>query len=175
MSHSSHSTNHHAAHPTGTVEPDYVDIGAIYKFGIGLAVITIAAHILMYWMWLSLTASVDASNPPRVYPLGAETQETRRPPEPRLQDGVSSDNGGRLLSHEEVPGRSLGVREALKALRDEEDQVLSSYHWVDRNNQIVRVPVADAMKLTLQRGLASRAQTPAAAAAVAAPATREGK
>jgi hypothetical protein len=175
MAHSSHSASHNAAPPTGTVEPDYVDIGAIYKFGIGLAVITIVSHILMYWMWISLTASVDASNPPRVYPLDAETQETRRPPEPRLQEGVSADNGGRLLPHEEVPGRSLGVREALKNLHDEEDQILSSYHWVDRNNQIVRIPVADAMKLTLQRGLASRAQTPAAAAPVAAPITREGK
>lgn len=174
MSHSSHSSNHTPA-PTGTVEPDYVEIGTIYKFGIGLTVIVVVSQLLMYWMMVAGSASVDASNPPRVYPLAEAAQETRRPPSPRLQEGVTSDNGGRLLLPEEVPGRSLGVREALKALRDEEDQLLTGYGWVDRNNQIVRIPIADAMKLTLQRGLPSRAQMAAEAPAAAAPATQERK
>ena len=42
--------------------------------------------------------------------------------------------------------------------------MLDGYRWVDRNNGIVRIPVDDAMKLTLQRGLPSRRQAPAAAA-----------
>ena len=175
MSHSSHSAQHTPAHPTATVEPDYVEVGTIYKFGIGLTVIIVISQLLMYWMMVAGTASVDASNPPRVYPLAEGAQETRRPPDPRLQDGVTSDNGGRLLLPEEVSGRSLGVREALKALRDEENQRLTGYGWVDRNNQIVRIPIADAMKLTLQRGLPSRAQTAAEAPAAAATATQERK
>ena len=175
MSHSSHSSNHNPAHPTATVEPDHVEVGTIYKFGIGLAVIVIVSQLLMYWMMVAGGASVDASNPPRVYPLAEAAQETRRPPDPRLQDGVTSDNGGRLLTPEEVPGRSLGVREALKALRDEEAQLLTGYGWVDRNNQIVRIPIADAMKLTLQRGLPSRAPAAAEAPAAVAPAAQERK
>ena len=175
MSHSSHSSNHNPAHPTATVEPDHVEVGTIYKFGIGLAVIVIVSQLLMYWMMVAGGASVDASNPPRVYPLAEAAQETRRPPDPRLQDGVTSDNGGRLLTPEEVPGRSLGVREALKALRDEEAQLLTGYGWVDRNNQIVRIPIADAMKLTLQRGLPSRAPAAAEAPVAVAPAAQERK
>lgn len=175
MSHSSHSSNHGAALPTGTVEPDYVDTPAIYKFGVGLTVITIISHIAMYWVWTVSYVSPQAETP-RLYPLAAATQETRRPPQPRLQDGVVTDNGGRRLSPEELKDdRNLGVREALQALRDEEDHVLTGYAWVDHNNQIVRIPVADAMKLTLQRGLPSRAQTAAEAPAQAAPATQERK
>ena len=43
-------------------------------------------------------------------------------------------------------------------MRAAEDEILKGYRWVDRNNNIVRIPVADAMKLTLQRGLPSRQQ-----------------
>lgn len=175
MSHSSHTANHNPSHPSKSVEPDYIEIGTIYKFGIGLTVIVIISQLLMYWMMLYGANKVDASNPPRLYPLAEVGQETRRPPAPRLQDGVTSDNGGRLLPPEEVPGRSLGVREALQLLREEEDHTLNGYSWVDRNSQIVRIPIADAMKLTLERGLPSRPQTPAEAPAAAASTTQERK
>ena len=39
--------------------------------------------------------------------------------------------------------------------------MLNGYRWVDRNKNIVRIPVADAMKLTLQRGLPARQQAAA--------------
>ncbi len=174
MSHSSHSANHGAAVPTGTVEPDYVDTAAIYKFGVGLTVITIISHLAMYWIW-TVSYNRPPAETPRLYPLAAATQETRRPPQPRLQDGVVTDNGGRLLPEEETKDHNLGVREALQALHEEEDRVLTGYAWVDHNNQIVRIPVTDAMKLTLQRGLPSRTQTAAEAPAAAAPATQERK
>lgn len=170
MSHSSHA---HADHePTITAEPDHVDVAAVFRFAIGLAVITILAHILMYFTWHAGVAAVDASNPPPKYPLAVATQDTRRPPLPRLQDGVQNDNGGRLLQPTDMPDRNLGVREALKSLREEEQQILTGYSWVDRNRQIVRIPIADAMKLTLQRGLPSRQQTSTEPAADTAPATQ---
>jgi hypothetical protein len=101
----------------------------------------------MLWMWSVEVANVDASNPPRVFPL-AVLQDERQPPEPRLQTNPKAD---------------------LSDLRAYEKQVLEGYTWVDRNNNIVRIPVADAMRLTLQRGLASRPQ-PAADATGQAPA-----
>lgn len=158
MAHSD-STHGHAA-PTSGVEEDHVNLRAIFSFGIGLVVVTTVVHLLMLWMWHIEVANIDASNPPRVYPLAAQTQEERRPPIPRLQDGIET----------------AGPKEALKELHEEEDQVLNNYSWVDRNNEIVRIPVADAMKLALQRGLPSR---PAAAAggqgAAAAPAATQEK
>lgn len=145
MSHSSHAN---VPPSTSGVEEDVIDFKGVYGFGIGLAVVTIIAHILMVWMFKAEVAAVDASNPPRVYPL-AVLQDDRQPPEPRLQTNPRQD---------------------LADLRAAEVTVLSGYSWVDRNNQIVRIPVADAMRLTLQRGLPSRQDAVAAAASTDAPA-----
>jgi hypothetical protein len=154
--HSSHAIPASHEAPTSGVQEDNVDIRGIFGFGIGLAVVTLVVMGLMLWMYSLEVAHVDASNPPRVYPLAAESQEERRPPMPRLQDGIET----------------AGPKDALQELRAEEDVRLNGYGWIDRNKNIVRIPVADAMKLTLQRGLPSRQQTngeaPAAAAAQAA-------
>lgn len=145
MSHSSHA---HTPPPTSGVEADSIDFKAVCGFAIGLAVITIAAQLLMLWMFKAEVAAVDASNPPRMFPL-AVLEDERQPPEPRLQTNPKQD---------------------LADLRAAEAVVLSGYSWVDRNNQIVRIPVTDAMRLTLQRGLPSRQDAAAAAAPAAAPA-----
>ena len=57
------------------------------------------------------------------------------PPEPRLQ---------------------TTPREDLRILREQEDAVLNSYGWVDRSTGVVRIPIEEAMKLTVQRGLPAR-------------------
>ena len=159
--HSSDATHgsHHAS--TTGVEEDHIDLRAVFGFGIGLAVVAIVVHGLMLWMYSIEVAHVDASNPPRVFPLAAAAQEERRPPTPRLQDGVETS----------------GSRQALQELHAEEDARLNGYMWVDRNASVVRIPVAEAMKLTLQRGLPSRPQQTdgAAPAAAAAPANTQGK
>jgi len=170
MSHSSHSN---APQQTSGVQEDILDIKGIFGFGIGLTVVVIIAQILMLWMFKAEVASVDAANPPRVYPTAAD-HDDRRPPEPRLQGGVKTNNEGRLLPDSEIADRNLGVREALKDLRDEEDALLSGYRWVDRNGQIVRIPIADAMKLTLAQGLPVRqAAEPVAAPAATADAEKK--
>ena len=148
MSHSSHAN---VPPSTSGVEEDFIDFKGVYGFGIGLAVVTIIAHILMLWMFKAEVAAVDASNPPRVYPL-AVLQDDRQPPEPRLQ---------------------TNPKQELADLRAAEAAVLTGYSWVDRNNQVVRIPVTDAMRLTLQRGLPSRQE--AAAAPAAAPAATQEK
>jgi hypothetical protein len=54
----------------------------------------------------------------------------------------------------------VNPREDLRDLRAQENQTLNGYSWVDRNTGVVRIPIADAMKLTIQRGLPSRPQQP---------------
>ena len=141
MSHSSHAVNHAPGKPTSSVEPDYIDIQAVLKFGAGLAVVTIGSALLMIWMYKAEVAAVDASNPPRVFGI-AVGEDERLPPTPRLQ---------------------MTPKEDLLDFRAAERTALSSYGWVDRHKGIVRIPVADAMKLTLERGLPFRAQTAGAA------------
>jgi len=74
------------------------------------------------------------------YPL-ATTQERRLPPEPRLQP---------------VPPEWRTPREDLRDFRRQEDETLSTYGWADKNAGAVRIPIGEAMKLTVQRGLPAR-------------------
>jgi hypothetical protein len=46
----------------------------------------------------------------------------------------------------------------LRAIRAQEEQVLSTYGWVDQQKGIVRIPIARAIDLLAQRGLPSRPQ-----------------
>ena len=74
---------------------------------------------------------------PAEYPL-ASSQGDRLPPEPRLQ---------------------TNPREDLRTLRAKEDELLGSYGWVDKNAGVVRIPIEDAMKLTVERGLPARQES----------------
>lgn len=167
----SHNTSNHGT-PSGWTEPDVIDLGSIVKFALGLAVITALAHIAMVFTYNAEIKAIDATHATHVYPM-LDTSDHRRPPEPRLQGGVQSDNG-RLLLPEERFEHNPGVREALAELRATEANLVGTYGWVDKTNQVVRIPVADAMRLTLQRGLPAREATPATAPA-AAPAAQEEK
>jgi hypothetical protein len=90
----------------------------------------------MWLLFLYLGAHEAATTPPQ-YPLAAE-QRDQLPPEPRLQTTPRQD---------------------LKDLRTEEQEWLATYGWVDRNAGVVRIPIDEAIKLTLQRGLPSRPAT----------------
>jgi hypothetical protein len=96
----------------------------------------VATGFVMVLMWLLLRSfeARDAKQAPRLYPLAAG-QDSRVPPEPRLQ---------------------TNPREDLADLRAREDARLHSYGWVDKNAGVVRIPIDDAIKLTLERGLPSR-------------------
>jgi hypothetical protein len=131
---------HHGGTPHGADEnPEVhheasdVNIRAILGFGVGLIVVGIGASF-MVWLLFQYFASREAKRVPPEYPL-AVSQGERMPPEPRLQ---------------------TAPREDLRELRASEDELLSSYGWVDRNAGIVRIPINEAMRLTLERGLPTR-------------------
>ena len=50
-----------------------------------------------------------------------------------------------------------------EAFRAREEGVLESYGWVDQKAGIVRIPIEEAMRLLVERGLPSPAPSPAAA------------
>src|SRR5439155_20366353 len=114
-------------------ETSDVNLRAILGFGAGLAV---AGVVISFLVWLLFTYfSVREARPVApVYPL-ATTQENRLPPEPRLQ---------------------TQPREDLRELRAHEDEILTSYGWVDRNAGVVRIPIDRAMQIAVQRGLPVR-------------------
>jgi hypothetical protein len=115
-------------------EPDDVSLRALLGSALGLVVVTVVFAALA-WVLFAYLLHREAAHVTPVLPLAAG-QEHRVPPEPRLQ------------SH---------PREDMLKLRAEEERTLDSYGWVDREAGIVRIPIDEAMKLAVERGLPARA------------------
>jgi hypothetical protein len=123
-------------------EASDVNIGPIVGFGTGLILVGVVIHLLIVLLFRYFDARETARQTIE-YPL-AITEGTRLPPEPRLQTNPRQD---------------------LRDLRAQEDEILDTYGWVDRNAGVVRIPIDEAMRLTVQRGLPARDPTSRAAGA----------
>ena len=122
----------HPEHPVHRETSD-VAIGGIVRFAVGLVVTGVVISVLVWFLYSYLRRDVRPAVPAE-FPLAA-TSLRRLPPEPRLQ---------------------TEPREDLKNLREREDLALTTYGWVDKNAGIVRIPIDQAKKLVLERGLPSR-------------------
>jgi hypothetical protein len=131
------------AHEEQQVNPEVqhehsdVNISAILGFGGALIVVAVVIHLLIYVLFGYFNSREQLQTAVE-YPLAA-AQGRREPPEPRLQTAPRQD---------------------LADLRAKEDDMLTSYGWVDKNAGVVRIPIDAAMKLTLERGLPARQVKP---------------
>jgi len=110
-----------------------VSLSTVIGFAVALLASAVLIYLLVWGLFLYLSgqairrgATVDRSSQQLPQPL---------PPEPRLQTDPRAD---------------------LIRFREAEDRMLSTYGWVDRNAGIVRIPIDEAMKLTVERGLPAR-------------------
>jgi len=129
--HGSHAIDAHD-NPEVRHESSDINIRGVFAFGASLYV-TLVFVALFVWLTFRFFDARDRRASVPQFPLAA-SQAARVPPEPRLQTTPRQD---------------------LLDLRASEEQVLNSYGWVDKNAGVVRIPIDEAMKLTVQRGLAS--------------------
>lgn len=122
-------------------EPDQIDGRGIQKFTVGLVVICLVVMVGLAGLYKVFLAREDARQP-TADTLGANARGV--PPGPRLEVTPAED---------------------LKRIRESEDQILGSYSWVDRENGIIRLPIARAMELVVERGLPTRKAGPVEAGA----------
>jgi hypothetical protein len=120
----------HARH-----EESDINVRAILGTGAGMIVGAVVIGVVV-WALFVLLSKREARDVLTEFPL-ASGQAQRLPPEPRLQ---------------------TDPREDLRALRQAEDNALQSYGWIDKNTGVVRIPIDQAMKLTLERGLPVRTE-----------------
>jgi hypothetical protein len=132
----------HAAHPPHAGdnpavhhEESDVNIRGILTFGVALIVSAIVIHLVVGGVFKYLDIREARQAQPE-YPLAA-AEENRLPPEPRLQTNPRQD---------------------LADLRGREEQALTTYSWVDKNAGVVRIPIDEAIKKTLERGLPARTE-----------------
>ena len=113
------------------------NVGIIVKFGMWLAISAIVIHI---GLGLLFVVFVKQSEETVVeFPLAG--QEHRLPAAPTLQQFPENE---------------------FHDFRGREDAVLHQYGWVNKETGAVRMPIEEAMRLTVERGLPVRApqQTP---------------
>jgi len=153
--HHAHGAGHHA-----TADDEYAftpegaghehtdaSVGLIVKFAVWLVVSALLVHVASKVVFDVMVSQSEESGTLE-FPLAGRPTETRLPAGPRLQ---------------RVPAAEI------YQFRLQERQILNSYGWVDRNAGTVRIPIDEAMRLTLERGLPSRAQAPASPDGAAAP------
>jgi hypothetical protein len=113
-----------------------VNVRSLLMFCLGLAGVVAVAFVAMYGLFIVFDRQAD-QNDPVLSPLTLPAGEL--PPEPRLL----TDEPGNLLQ-----------------VKSEEQQILQGYGWVDQKAGTARIPIDEAKKKLLERGLPVRAGTP---------------
>jgi len=128
--------------PGGSTPEEFdrdVDIRGVVWTGVGLAAITAAAFVLMWFFVRGLMASGEARDPePLPMP---EAAEPALPPGPRLQ---------------------ATPEEELREMLGREKELLETYGVIDGEGGYARIPIERAMELTLERGVGAPSEAPAA-------------
>jgi hypothetical protein len=135
--------------PAVSYERSDLDIFAVTKFGIGLAIGTVVAVFLMWGLFEWFLNHQDQA----MENLPASVVEARKgllPPEPRLQsmgntEAPNIDRGDLRSPHVE-----------LGKFREDEARQSAMYAWVDPAKGIVRIPIEVAKDLVLKKGLPSK-------------------
>ena len=121
----------HAGH-----EHTDASVGVIVRFGVWLLVSALVVHVgmwLLFVLFVEQREEVPARQP---YPIAAG-QEPRLPAGARLQTSPPNE---------------------LYEFRVREQQQLEGYGWADRAAGRVQIPISEAMRLVVERGLPARAR-----------------
>lgn len=114
-------------------EESDVNVGAIIRYGIGLLAVAVVIHVFLWWLLGSYERRLDRAQT-QVYPMAAGQQD-RLPPSPRFQRNPQED---------------------LQELRAKQGALLEGYGWVNKEAGVARIPIEEAMKIVVERGLPAR-------------------
>ena len=131
------STTPHEAHPVHAHEETDVVLRPVVIAGIGLLLLLVVAAVAMFGLF-QIMAHQEARLSPPANPLAA-AEGPRLPPAPRLQAHPLKD---------------------LQELRKAENELLTTYGWVDKSAGTVRIPVSRAIDILAQRAGDTGAATP---------------
>lgn len=114
-------------------EESDVNVGAIIRYGISLLVVGAVMLVFLWWLLGAYERQHERAQT-QVYPLAAGQQD-RLPPFPRFQQNPQQD---------------------MQELRAKQKALLEGYGWVNKDAGIARIPIEDAMKMVVERGLQVR-------------------
>lgn len=125
--------------PGAEYEHTDANVWIIVKFLVWLTISAVVIHFglgLMYGFLIEQSKETGD----RQYPMAAPADERRLPATPRLQQFPQNERYEFRLS---------------------EDELLNHYGWMNKNAGTVHIPIADAMRVLVERGLPARVQDPA--------------
>lgn len=125
----------HIQNPDVSHELSDVNTKPIYKFGFWMIVIVVGTAVLM-WLFYTTLASREAKNDP-AKPVIPNTA-SKLPPEPRLQL---------------APGHEVHPLNEMAEMHAQQTAWLNGYGWMDKNAGTARIPIAEAKRLLLAKGL----------------------
>jgi hypothetical protein len=114
-------------------EESDVNVSAIIRYGIGLLVIAAFLHLFLWWLQGTYSRQNERAQT-QVYPLAAGQQD-RLPPSPRFQENPQQE---------------------LQDLLAKQKALLEGYGWINKDEGVARIPIDDAMKMVVERGVPVR-------------------
>jgi hypothetical protein len=147
------STESHKGGPAGARPPHHEDVAfepsdvrtrSIITFLAGLAATLAASFLLAYLVYRGATRYTEESYAPP--PASREGAGPTLPPEPRLQG---------------VPGHLTDAQQDWRNKKKEDTKANEKLEWIDRSSGIAQIPVKDAMKIIVEKGLPAVPAPPA--------------
>jgi len=121
--------------PGAGYEHTDANVWILTKFALWLLVSALVVHAGL-WLAFALLVEQRAAKTEAEFPLAVEVSDRPRlPAEPRLQRSPASE---------------------IYDFRRQEEAILNGYGWIDKEAGTVRIPIDQAMRLMLERGLPSR-------------------
>jgi hypothetical protein len=138
----SHPANGEPRHDTVAYESRDVQVNTIYWYLFSLAVATVLAFGSAVIILRVTTRMLVATDAPML-PMRKEMTEQQRmarayPPEPRLQG---------------VPGHPNDGQQDMRDKLREDTEANEQLRWIDQASGIAQIPVSEAMKLIVERGV----------------------
>jgi hypothetical protein len=131
-------------------EREDLNPGGIFAFLVGLAIVGILIHVILYGAFHYLD----------------QYSKTHQPPQSPLVKAVNGDTRvGTPQDADKFPQPRLEINERYEFTPElmKEEEVLETYGWVDQKSGTVHIPVERAMELLAQRGLPAAPQGTTAA------------
>ena len=125
--------------PDVAYEDTGLDPRPVIKFAAGLVAIGIVSFVLLWGLLGIFERQSAASRAREAVPARGEREHL--PPEPRLQIAPGSKTALKTPDYE------------MKEVEQQWRRDLSSYGWINKNSGTVRIPIDEAERLLLQRGV----------------------
>ena len=156
MNHDPHSVK---SNGHGDFERKDISVNGVVIFLIGLTAMVVVSYFVVDVFYHALERHFEAQQVP-ISPLVTNTQQDTR----RIPPQYGQDYAKYLRESFPAPQLETDERTQLNEVRLREEDVLSTYDYVDKNAGTIRIPIDRAMDLLAQKGLPVLPQTGGATA-----------